>query len=394
MMIGIVMGSGRLEANMKLLLHGVTTGAELTSLYKRAFDASEELYVLSAYLTEWDSSLRLNSHCQRFLMIIGKDFGITRKAACKKVMTWLPAKYKSHFMVADRVPGFHPKAAFWKESSRRFFAIVGSSNLTRAAFDTNYEANLYCQLSSLDYRRAKRWINEIRKDSLPISDDWLKKYKEAPSGSRPRAKRKDQGNLGAVAAFPLPTPKKTNAWIVKRRRALVRYRKHEKGLMELFRKCASREVPSEGFYARLPDYWSYELNDRLQGPGFERTAKNSDFQELSKSFVKIIDADSEDRDDVVAEEIDRLAAEEVPTRAAFLSEMLCLKFPTLYPVLNKPVKSYLVAIAFRPPRGASEGARYVDLAQKLRHSLLQNPDHLAKNLAELDIVIWLKYGHT
>jgi hypothetical protein len=28
----------------------------------------------------------------------------------------------------------------------------------------------------------------------------------------------------------------------------------------------------------------------------------------------------------------------------------------------------------------------------MRNSLLQNPNHPAKNLAELDTVIWLKYG--
>jgi hypothetical protein len=72
--------------------------------------------------------------------------------------------------------------------------------------------------------------------------------------------------------------------------------------------------------------------------------------------------------------------------------MLCLRFPTEYPVLNNPVKAYLVDVQFSGPRGASEGVHYIDLARKLRKSLIDNPSHPAKNLAELDTVIWLAYG--
>ncbi len=72
--------------------------------------------------------------------------------------------------------------------------------------------------------------------------------------------------------------------------------------------------------------------------------------------------------------------------------MLCLRFPEEYPVLNKPVQDYLRAVKYKPPRLASEGARYIFLAKTLRTSLLDNQDHPAKNLAELDTVIWLKYG--
>lgn len=94
---------------------------------------------------------------------------------------------------------------------------------------------------------------------------------------------------------------------------------------------------------------------------------------------------------MVVEEIDRLKNLKVPTRRAFLSEMLCLAFPEDYPLLNRPVQTYLSDIKFKAPKGASEGSSYFDLAKKLRFSLLQNPNHPAKNLAELDAVIWLKY---
>jgi hypothetical protein len=141
----------------------------------------------------------------------------------------------------------------------------------------------------------------------------------------------------------------------------------------------------------LPQYWGGTVGGRLQGKGWERRGQGSDFHALSESFLKIVDASDDDRDDVTVEEIDRLANQNVSTRSAFLSEMLCLRFPKLFPVVNKPVKKYLKAIEFSAPPGASEGAIYLDLAQKLRVSLRQNPDHPAKNLAELDAVIWLAY---
>jgi hypothetical protein len=108
--------------------------------------------------------------------------------------------------------------------------------------------------------------------------------------------------------------------------------------------------------------------------------------------MKILTAADDDLDDTVVEEIDRLREEGVPTRKAFLSEMLCLRFPKEYPVWNRPIEAYLQDVGFKAPRKASDGARYVDLAKKLRSSLLQIPDHPAQNLAELDVVIWLKYG--
>ena len=162
--------------------------------------------------------------------------------------------------------------------------------------------------------------------------------------------------------------------------------------MRLFRRCANEEINSKEFFDQLPKHWSFEAGDRFQGAGWERQGKASDFKELSKSFLRILDAPPEDRDDAVAEEIDRLAERKVPTRRAFLSEMLCLRFPDEYPVLAKPVMDYLKTEKFKAPRASSEGARFIHLAKTLRSSLLDNPNHPAKNLAELDTVIWVKFG--
>jgi HKD family nuclease len=380
---------------MSLLLHTPDSESELSRHYQRAFQQAVELFIVTAYLTEWDKSLELNHNCRNFRVIIGKDFGITRKAACEAVMRWLPSNRKGQFMVADMISGFHPKAVFWKESNHECFAIIGSSNLTRAAFETNYEANIFSRISIDEYAAAKSWVKNIEKKAVAVSEDWLARYKEArvpASETAEKASRNNQKTGTPLVAFKLPRPAGMKEQIALRRNQLIAYEKNRAGLIDLFRRCANEEVRSTQFYEQLPAYWSHDLGDRLQGAGWERQGKDSDFRALSESYLRILDAADEDRDDVVIEEIDALRRQQVATRKALLSEMLCLQFPREYPVLNKPVKDYLKAVKFKAPRGSSEGVCYVDLAKKLRFSLLQNPEHPAMNLAELDAVIWLAFG--
>lgn len=378
---------------MNLFLHTPDSDSELVDYYRRAFDCATELFIVTAYLTEWNAILKLNSGCVRFRLIIGKDFGITRKAACEAVMRWLPAKRKSQFMVADLIEGFHPKAVFWKESKGNYFAIVGSSNLTRAAFETNYEANIFSRISESEYETAKRWIRRIEKQSIPVSEDWLSKYNEAARAKGGAGKKLAKGNEATpLVALKLPQPAGTKRQIGIRRQQLAAYAQNRNGLINLFKRCAGGQISPAKFYEQLPNYWSGELGDRFQGAGWERQGKDSDFKALSKSYLRILAATEVDRDDVVVVEIDALHQKHVATRKSFLSEMLCLEFPEEYPVLNQPVQDYLAIVDFKAPRGASEGSRYIDLARKLRSSLLQNPGHPAKTLAELDAVIWLAYG--
>jgi HKD family nuclease len=375
---------------MQLILHTPNSTGELSTIYKKAFKEAIELFIVTAYLTEWDDELELNDNCKSFRIIIGKDFGITKKSACQKVMSWLPPNRKSQFMVADEISGFHPKAVFWKDSKNKFHSIIGSSNLTRAAFQHNYEANIYTEISEESYAQAKNWVREIEKFSLVVSEDWLSEYQEGISSPH---KFKASKNLiyQSLISLILPRPVGTKEKVKGRRKQLEFHEAVKEELHQLFRDCAKDKLTSEQFYNQLPELWNWNEGEgnRLQGNGWERTGRGSDFQILAKSFIKIIDAPDNDRDDVVVQEIDFLHANRVPTRGAFLSEMLCLAFPNSYPVLNKPVKQYLSYIKFNSPRGASEGSRYLDLAKKLRLSLLQNPNHPAKNLAELDTVIWL-----
>lgn len=376
---------------MDLYLHSPDADSKLGGTYARAFGHAVSLFVVSAYLTDWDVSLKLSKGCRHFRLIIGKDFGITRRLACEKVMKWLPAARKTQFMVADNILGFHPKAIFWEENDGRCFALIGSSNLTRAAFEKNYEANIHTEITPAAFAAAKAWVKEIEAKSVIVSGDWLASYRESRV-ERPKAAGKRPVLPADAKVLPLPSPSDIADLVKNRRKQLKRYAATQKPLLRLFRNCASGAIDAATFFERLPDAWSWKIGNRLQGDGWERKGKGSDFRALSQSFLRILETDAADRDDAVVLEIDNLAAQGVETRRAFLSEMLCLAFPAEFPVLNQPVRDYMKAIRFRAPRGATEGGRYLDLAKKLRLSLLQNPRYPAKNLAELDTVIWRVYG--
>ena len=381
-----------LPIDMALILHP-STGKLLARHYRHAFADATELLVVTAYLTDWDRSLTLGAGCRKFRIIIGKDFGITRKAACRTLMRWLPPERKGQFLVADRVDGFHPKAVFWKERDGEARAIIGSSNLTRAAFATNHEANALISLTPHEYEAARAWVAAIEKRSVNVTEDWIRTYEEVrpTTGAGRKGRSRAQRLPSPAIELAVPRPDGMARQIRTRRSALAIHVTKKAGLLRLFGQCAEGAISSSEFYERLPRYWSHEAGNRLQGAGWERQGKTSNFRTLARSFLTIVHASERDRDDVVIAEIDRLRRQRVPARKSFLSEMLCLTFPDAYPVLDKPVLRYLKDARFRGPRGASEGVRYLHLARALRASLRQNPAHPARNLAELDAVIWLAY---
>ena len=376
---------------MQLFLHTSEKQTPLKRHYKEAFQEAIELYVVSAYLTEWDTTLTISSSCEHFRFIVGKDFGITRKDACRKVLKWLPADRKADFLVADRIFGFHPKSVIWRNTNGEAFAIIGSSNLSRAAFEKNVEANILVKLSEKEFNDIKDWIGWIEDHSIPVCDGWLDLYVEAErtlSHNSGNKHNKDKKEELPTVIFKIPEPANTASLLQQRRAQLKAHEAQRKGLMQLFRRVASQKITDREFYESLPNHWDFALGNRLQGKGWERLGKFANFSELAVAFFTIVDAQKRDRDDVVRREMDRLHTRRNPARKAFFSEMLCLHFPDEYPVLNKPVHEFLADHQLTAPRGASEGAKYIDLSKKLRMALRANPDRKVKNLAEFDHLIW------
>ena len=62
---------------MGLVLHTPANEGKLRDIYRHAVANAVELFIVTAFLTEWDTGLKLNANCRRFRVIIGKDFGIT-----------------------------------------------------------------------------------------------------------------------------------------------------------------------------------------------------------------------------------------------------------------------------------------------------------------------------
>lgn len=86
--------------------------------------------------------------------------------------------------------------------------------------------------------------------------------------------------------------------------------------------------------------------------------------------------------------IDRLKAKRIPTRKSLLSEMLCHFFPARYPLWNSKIVDWLNWSEFTPARGTTQGERYLAVARYLRAALAAEPDYPARDLAELDRLIW------
>lgn len=363
--------------------------------YARAFSESRELYIVSAYLSHWTPQHQLSEDCKRFRFIVGKDFGITRKDACRAVMKWLPKHRQGQFKVTDDIDGFHPKAVFWRTWKDEYFAIVGSSNLSRAAFTSNHEANFFSVIDAEAFKKVRIWIREIEKGSVVVSEDWLEQYVEAVRRIK-TSKGKTGNSDAAVVKLPLPKPKskaKLLNVLTNRREQMSKFAKNKRKLEGLIRTAAVKrtwtQFDNEQFYSTLNELWVFGPGgSRFQGAGWERHGKSSNFAEFSKSFVRVLGTDEFDRDQVVSEEIDRLADLGVSTRGSLFSEMLCQFFPKDYCVWNFPVRKWLQTVGFKAPARATEGVKYCDLSIKLRLALKREPTYPAKNLAELDAAIW------
>lgn len=389
---------------VELVLLPDSSKLNLQQLYHRALRFSEELYILSAYLTEWDMSVKLGARCKSFAFIVGKDFGITRREACQKVIKWLPRSRRAHFLVAELITGFHPKAMFWREPDGSCYALVGSSNLSKAAFATNHEINGYSVISDSNFDSAKTWIFDTKKSCVILNQSWLDGYIEATQTRKPGSPPRPPAQP-ANRVFNLRLPSKASIASAKstldfRRAQMLTFKKNKKALLTHFREAAGVQArywspkKNEAFYHELRRQWSFGDGSRFQANGWERQGKKSDFRELSISLIRVVDADRRHRDEVAVTEIDRLTSLKVETRRSVFTEMLCQFFPDAYHLDNEPVRAWMASTGCESPYGASAGYKYLEASLLLRAALLDAQSakggYPVENLGVLDAVIWLE----
>lgn len=363
-------------------------GEALRKLYRSAFKEAREIYVATAYLTHWDPQLKLGPQCERVVFVVGTDFGITRKAALRDVLKWLPkhATVVLGAVAGSTSGGFHPKVLLWKTANGARKCVIGSSNLSKAAFHSNYEANVAASLSSADYDRLRDWVAAVAKSSAAINEDWIAHhYKEA---KRPPASA--SALRPAVALKKLPTGSRYAQRVKERRAAQATFKEIAGPLRAAMRKCASGRLSNKAFWLVFWNEWSAH-SSRFQGSGLQFSGKAANWRQACAALLQILDdgvtSDDAALDHLVSLEIDRLSRAGNPARGAWFSEMLCHFLPENYPVLNGPVKEWLRANKWRARRGATEGQKYVELARQLRTVLRSKPAG-ATNLAELDLAIW------
>jgi PLD-like domain len=383
--------------------------AQLGDEYKRAFSRAKQLHVVSAFLTEWPSDLPISDACTEFRLVVGTDFGTTRLAAVESAIGSLPKRFKGNVQAFNqRGVSFHPKAVLWREPDGQTFILIGSSNLTRAAFESNVEANVTLQLTDAEYTRARAWVQEIEDRSVPVNAAWLRKYVEAPArggfaGSK--SKVKPLKRIAESPIFDLALELRGRAerqlfarQLQARRAQRAMFDAHSrKPLVELLKSTAAKRRWSEAnnltFYDELVRLWAGSEVTRLGGLQWVMLGKHADHQQLAKSLVAILDAPPGERDAVVIFEKDRLHSLGVSTRAAVLTELLCHLFPSRYPILDAPVRLWRATVGFDRRVPGTEGERYVRLAEAMR-AALKDPGPVGlgiKNLAELDTLIWVKF---
>lgn len=364
----------------KLFLHTKKNESELLNFYQKAISEAIELYIVSAYLTEWNINTQINLKLtpSKFKFIFGKDFGLSRKRAITNALEWLPEKFKNCLLVADRIQGFHPKAVFWKDKLNKYYALIGSSNLTNSAFNNNYEANVLCSISEEQFKGVLEWVKDIEKHSEKVTKEWINNYNQAiPLRIKPSDKYDKQIKKLLVYNKKL---------ITNRREQLRKYESQKLTIKNLIYQCANNKLSNEEFYEELRKILKNGITFQPRF-GWCRKGSKDNFKLLCQSLLKIYESNNSNRDEIVKNEIQRLNECKVSSRGSLLSELLCLEYPNNYPLLNKPVRNFFNNIGYKLP--SDDGERYIEVARDLR-SILSDLDKI-NNLAELDIIIQDKY---
>lgn len=374
---------------MELFLVRSSRKKDLKKIYERAFSEATELYILSAYLTSWEFNNKLNPRCNKFRLIVGTDFGITREKALEKALKWLPSEQKCNFLAVDNASGFHPKVAFWKTEKGQYYCVIGSSNQTNAAFNTNYEANAVSNITSDEFEYALDWIQDIEKRCNQVNEYWIKQYKE----SEPTSKKKVKNHCGKKKpkAYDIEVPVGFDKLLLDRKEQMKAYTDIRNKFIILVKECASGRLSNEDFYKKFRELWRSNHYVSFQSDGWTRKGKVSNFSEVCISLVKAQESEVVDLDDIVKIELDGLQRSNNPARRSLFTEFLCKEFPDQFPVWNAPIERYLKSHHLDFPRTSSFGSKYIHMAREMR-KIVEYKNLPIENLAELDLLIGLQQG--
>ena len=366
-----------------------TSVDQLGNVYNKAVSQATDLIITTAFLTEWPISKALCDNCKSLLVLIGTDFGLTRKNALKQLVKWVPNDKGSCILAVPTKTGgcFHPKFIAWKDKKDNYNLLIGSSNLTSAAFSKNYEANMLQVISKNEFENIKIWARDIGTVCQVITPEWIKSYHEAKMRGCNKKSSVDSHKFRSVIELQIPISADIKKRIAERRKQQEAFSEIKQELVVLTKKCASGKMQNSDYWNNFWALWSKHPS-RFQGSGLQFSGKYANWKEACQSLLNVINGPSDiyDLDIIVQEEINFLKNNENPVKGAWFSEMLCHFFPQYYPILNDPIKKWLKHKKWTAHRGSSEGGKYIELSRMLRNTINQNNEIL--NLAELDNVIW------
>lgn len=281
---------------------------ELRDVYNQAFDVAEELYIASAYLTDWDVNYKIGSACKRVVFLVGTDFGLTRKAAMRNVLRWVPRRISCFFgAVPQQSGGFHPKIVAWKARTGKHYCIIGSSNLSKAGFSTNYEANIRSEIVSHEFERLRKWLDEVAQSSHPVTPDWIKHhYTEAPLRKGNTA-GKHLKPVIQIKPSDLPHGQACERTVRAHRKQQLAFRQIGEKIRAAARRCSQGRISSSNFWTIFWGLWS-DHPSRLQGSGLQISGKAADWQEACGSLMRILDARRSSKSTV---ELDQIVSKEI-----------------------------------------------------------------------------------
>jgi len=290
-------------------------------------------------------------------------------------------------LAAEEIGGFHPKMLMWRTRANQYRLLVGSSNLSIAAFESNHEANALLSISEQEFAAVRAWISEVRVACRPINEGWLRQYRESTSHSKQTRKQAQRH----VSPLQVPSSKGINARLPWRRAKQRAFGQIAGKLRRAVGLCARAKITNAQFYDRMCALWG-DHTSRFMGQGFQIRGKHAKWQQVCRSLDTILSRAERigppALDAVVRAELDRLAEERNAARRSWLTEMLCHYFPKSYPLVDAPVVGWLRANKYRAPRGSSEGAAYIDLARKMRHVVASRHNPHIRDLVELDFAVW------
>jgi hypothetical protein len=135
----------------------LTSSTALRETLADCLDRSSEVYIAAAWLRDGFSLQQLIKSKCRFQAVIGTDFGMTDPDSVKRL--W---KSSDRADVVRLFPAtgntFHPKLYLFKTSDG-WESLVGSANMTAAAFADNYEAMAHLRLTAQEWAE---WLDAWR----------------------------------------------------------------------------------------------------------------------------------------------------------------------------------------------------------------------------------------